>query len=63
MPSVAGWVSSASVNVAMLLDLPSMICFDQTAVIDVDGTEVTYGDLRANVSQAAGLLASLRAPA
>ena len=59
MPSVAGWVSFATVNVAMLLDLPSMICFDQTAVIDVDGTEVTYGDLRAKVSQAAGLLASL----
>ncbi len=43
----------------MLLDLPSMICFDQTVVIDSDGTEVTYGELRANVSQAAGLLSSL----
>ena len=43
----------------MLFDLPSMICFDQTAVIDVDGTEVSYGELRANVSQTAGLLSSL----
>ncbi len=49
----------SGVNVAMLLDLPSMICFDQTAVIDVDGTEVSYGDLRAAVAQAEGLLASL----
>ncbi len=52
-------VNVAAVNVAMLLDLPSMICFDQTAVIDVDGTEISYGELRANVSQAAGLLSSL----
>ena len=43
----------------MLFDLPSMICFDQAAVIDVDGTEVSYGELRANVSQTAGLLSSL----
>ena len=43
----------------MLLDLPSMICFDQTAVIDVDGTAVSYGELRAGVAQAAGLLAGL----
>jgi len=48
-----------TVNIAMLLDLPSMICFDQTAVIDSDGTPVTYGELRAGVSQAAGLLQSL----
>lgn len=47
------------VNVAMLIDLPSMICFDQTAVIDVDGTEVSYGELRAAISQTAGLLSSL----
>ncbi|MFN0026170.1 MAG: class I adenylate-forming enzyme family protein [Acidimicrobiales bacterium] len=46
-------------NVAMLLDLPSMICFEQTAVIAPDGTEVSYGELRANVSAAAGLLSSL----
>lgn len=52
-------VNVAGVNVAMLLDLPSMICFDQTAVIDVDGTAVSYGELRAAVSQAAGLLSSL----
>jgi acyl-CoA synthetase (AMP-forming)/AMP-acid ligase II len=44
----------------MLFDLPSMICFDQIAVIDASsGTEVTYGELRSGMSQAAGLLSSL----
>jgi acyl-CoA synthetase (AMP-forming)/AMP-acid ligase II len=43
----------------MLLDLPSMICFDQTAVVDVDGRQVSYSELRANMSQAAGMLKGL----
>lgn len=43
----------------MLLDLPSMICFDRTAVVDVDGQPVSYGDLRAKVSRAAGMLKGL----
>ena len=46
-------------NLAMLLDLPSMIVPDEIAVVDIDGREVTYGELREKVSQTAGMLAAL----
>jgi len=47
----------------MLLDLPAMIVPDDVAIVDLsadgDPREVTYGELRANVGQVAGLLTSL----
>ena len=46
-------------NLAMLLDFPSMIVPDDVVVIDIDGTEITYGDLRASVAQVAGMLKGL----
>jgi acyl-CoA synthetase (AMP-forming)/AMP-acid ligase II len=46
-------------NLAMLLDLPSMIVPDDIVVIDVDGREVSYAELRAGASKVAGLLRSL----
>jgi acyl-CoA synthetase (AMP-forming)/AMP-acid ligase II len=46
-------------NLAMLLDLPSMIVPDEVVVIDIDGREVAYGELRQNVAQAAGMLRAL----
>jgi acyl-CoA synthetase (AMP-forming)/AMP-acid ligase II len=46
-------------NLAMLLDLPSMIVPDDIVVIDVDGREVSYFELRQATSQVAGLLRSL----
>ena len=48
-----------SMNLAMLLDLPSMIVPDEVVVVDADGREITYGELRMNVAQAAGMLLSL----
>jgi acyl-CoA synthetase (AMP-forming)/AMP-acid ligase II len=51
------------VNLASLLDLPSMIVPDSTALIDTTAPggarEVTYGQLREAVAQAAGLLNEL----
>jgi acyl-CoA synthetase (AMP-forming)/AMP-acid ligase II len=50
------------VNLASLLDLPSMIVPDAMALIDISGPsprEITYGELRANVGQTAGLLTEL----
>ena len=46
-------------NLAMLLDLPSMIVPDDIVVIDVDGREVTYLELRQAASQVAGMLRGL----
>lgn len=46
-------------NLAMLLDLPSMIVPDDIVVIDVDGREVTYFELRQAASQVAGMLRGL----
>lgn len=46
-------------NLAMLLDLPAMIVPDETVVIDVDGREITYGELRQSVAQVAGMLRGL----
>ena len=49
-------------NLASLLDLPSMIVPDAMALVDISGDtprEITYGELRANVGQTAGLLTEL----
>jgi acyl-CoA synthetase (AMP-forming)/AMP-acid ligase II len=46
-------------NLAMLLDLPSMIVPDDIVVVDIDGREVTYLDLRQAVSNVAGMLRSM----
>ena len=50
-------------NLASLLDLPSMIVPDEVALIDTTAPggprEITYGELREAVSQVAGLLQSL----
>ena len=46
-------------NLAMLLDLPSMIVPDDVVVIDIDGREVSYLELRQAASQVAGMLRGL----
>src|SRR3954469_25028411 len=46
-------------NLAMLLDLPSMIVPDDIVVIDIDGREVSYLELRQAASQVAGMLRGL----
>ncbi len=50
-------------NLASLLDLPSMIVPDSMVLIDTTAPggprEVTYGELREAVAQAAGLLTEL----
>jgi acyl-CoA synthetase (AMP-forming)/AMP-acid ligase II len=43
----------------MLLDLPAMIVPDEVVVIDVNGREVTYGELRQAVAQVAGMLGGM----
>src|SRR5439155_4720879 len=45
-------------NLAMLLDIPSMIVPDDAAIMTEKGT-TTYGELRANAAAVAGHLASL----
>jgi acyl-CoA synthetase (AMP-forming)/AMP-acid ligase II len=50
-------------NLAMLLDLPAMIVPDEVVLIDTTAEggrrEVTYGELRENVSKVAGLLTEI----